>query len=522
LRLLITRPLNHPIILNKESTLVKMLAQILVVIFLFFSTVINAQVKLYGKLSPSAKNTEIKLTNFDGIKISITVNADNTFIFKSDSLQQGFYNIDEIGTVYLSEGYNLKIAPAKKKGEYLFTGKGALENNSFINAKKAISNFLPRDNKNEIYGGLAQSVYYTEPSYFLQKINDYKNYCTTLFNISKDTFFKKYASLDLDYFIKPIFFSYYAYYGKDIKLLKQAMVLLSKANATNTIATANKYMELEERAITKKLSDTCRLNLSKILYANWNKNDETLFKNSKNYRAALNDFLSLARSNVKYLKMPILNLEDIFVKDLAIANNEIINPYILNYFNYSISTNIINTTKDTAVANKYYQQFLAKNTKQDYVKEITQLYNNKILYSNGMPTPLFTFNNISNKPLALQSLLGKYVYIDVWATWCGPCKAEIPHLQKLEVAYKTKNIQFVSISVDEQKDAAKWKNYVTKKKLGGLQLMADSAFESTFIKNMGISSIPRFILIDPEGKLVAANALRPSDAELRKMLDKLL
>jgi thiol-disulfide isomerase/thioredoxin len=220
--------------------------------------------------------------------------------------------------------------------------------------------------------------------------------------------------------------------------------------------------------------------------------------------------------------MSYTNPEDRYIKNLAIANNEITDPYILNFFNYTNSTNIINTTKDTAVANKYYQQFLAKNTKQDYAKEITQLYNNKILYSNGMPTPLFSFNNIANKPVALQSLLGKYVYIDVWTTWCGPCKAEIPHLQKLEVAYKTKNIQFVSISVDEQKDATKWKNYVTKNKLGGLQLMADSSFESTFIKNMGINSIPRFILIDPQGKLVAANALRPSDAELRKMLDKLL
>jgi thiol-disulfide isomerase/thioredoxin len=501
---------------------VKKLAQILVVIFLFFSTVINAQVKLYGKLSPTSKNTEIKLTNFDGIKISIAVNADNTFIFKSDSLQQGFYNIDEIGTIYLSKGYNLKITPAKKKAEYFFKGKGAIENNALINAKKAIAIFLPQDNKNEIYGAMAQSVYYTEPSIFLEKLHNYKNYCTALFNNSQDTFFNKYAKLDIDYYCKPFFTSYYYYYGKDIKLLKQATELLSKANASNTLAIANKYMEFESKATTKKFNDIDRLNLSKIQNEEWDKNNEILFKNSKNYRDALNDFLSLASSSIKYRKIPIVKPEDIFFKHLVIANDEITNPYILNYFNYSNISNLISTTKNAEIATNYFQQFLTKNTRQDYAKEITQLYNNKILFGNGMSTPLFTFKNIKGTPIALQSLLGKYLYIDVWTTWCAPCKAEIPHLQKLESAYKSKNIQFVSISVDEQKDAVKWKNYVIKNKLGGLQLIADSAFESTFIKNMGINSIPRFILISPNGKLLESDALRPSDEELRKMLDKLL
>jgi thiol-disulfide isomerase/thioredoxin len=274
----------------------------------------------------------------------------------------------------------------------------------------------------------------------------------------------------------------------------------------------------------KEMSLTDMKKIMGIIYEDWDKTNENLFKNSSNYRKEFDKYIMAVYQDSKYMSMLMSakNPEDGMIVLLKAATDAVTNPYILNYFNYTYSTNIINATKDTAVATKYYQQFMANNTKQDYAKEITKIYQTKLKYSNGMPTPLFSFNNISGKPVALQSLLGKYVYIDVWATWCTPCKAEIPHLQKLEAIYKTKNIQFLSISVDEQKNAKRWKAYVTKNKLGGLQLMADSAFESNFIKSMGIISIPRFILIDPQGKLVEADALRPSDKQLKTILDKLL
>ena len=108
------------------------------------------------------------------------------------------------------------------------------------------------------------------------------------------------------------------------------------------------------------------------------------------------------------------------------------------------------------------------------------------------------------------------------ATWCGPCKAEIPHLKKIEADYHDKNIVFVSISVDKQKDWGKWEQYVREHDMKGIQLVADNAFESDFIKKMNINAIPRFILIDPSGKIISANALRPSNQELRDLLNKLL
>lgn len=137
-------------------------------------------------------------------------------------------------------------------------------------------------------------------------------------------------------------------------------------------------------------------------------------------------------------------------------------------------------------------------------------------------SPGFTFENFKGGTTSLKDFKGKYVYIDVWATWCGPCRKEIPFLQTVEEKYKTKNIAFVSISIDRVADHDKWKAMVEKDSLGGVQLIADKDWKSEFVKAYGIRSIPRFILIDPNGTIVNADAQRPSEPELQLLLNKLL
>ncbi|CAM3576012.1 TlpA family protein disulfide reductase [Flavobacterium chungbukense] len=140
----------------------------------------------------------------------------------------------------------------------------------------------------------------------------------------------------------------------------------------------------------------------------------------------------------------------------------------------------------------------------------------------GKPSPGFDYENFKGGKTKLSDLKGKYVYIDLWATWCAPCRAEIPYLQKIEEKYHGKNIEFVSISIDKLKDNEKWKKFVTDKHLGGIQLFADKDWESEFVMNYGVTGIPRFILIDPQGNIVKSDAPRPSDAELDKQLSALL
>jgi thiol-disulfide isomerase/thioredoxin len=141
---------------------------------------------------------------------------------------------------------------------------------------------------------------------------------------------------------------------------------------------------------------------------------------------------------------------------------------------------------------------------------------------NGTTSPSFNFENHKGGLTSLESLKGKYVYIDVWATWCGPCRQEIPFLQKTEEAYHGKNIEFVSISIDVVANKEKWNKFVIDNKLGGIQLLADKDWKSDFVQGYKINGIPRFILISPEGKIINADAPRPSSPELVTLLDSLV
>ena len=142
---------------------------------------------------------------------------------------------------------------------------------------------------------------------------------------------------------------------------------------------------------------------------------------------------------------------------------------------------------------------------EQYYKE-TQAVNKM----NNTVSPSFDYVNYAWGKSKLEDYKGKYVYIDVWATWCGPCRAEIPYLKTVEEKYHGKNIEFISIAIDVMKDMEKWRTFVKEKQLGGVQLFADNDWKSQFIKDYNINGIPRFILIDPTGKIVKADAPRPS------------
>jgi thiol-disulfide isomerase/thioredoxin len=155
-------------------------------------------------------------------------------------------------------------------------------------------------------------------------------------------------------------------------------------------------------------------------------------------------------------------------------------------------------------------------------------YNKNKVMGKGILSPKFeNYMDVKGGEKSLDSFKGKYVYIDVWATWCRPCIQQIPYLQALEKEYHNKNIEFVSISTDESRrsggswEAAekKWRGFIKKKNMTGVQLWSGQDY--SFQQAYQINSIPRFILIDPEGKIVEANAARPSDPALKSLFTSL-
>ncbi len=136
----------------------------------------------------------------------------------------------------------------------------------------------------------------------------------------------------------------------------------------------------------------------------------------------------------------------------------------------------------------------------------------------GNPAPLFNATTIDNKPFNLAELKGKYVAIDVWATWCGPCRVQSPYFEKFAVKYKDQPIHFIALSTDQRID--NWYVEAKAKPKSVLQLHAANA--DRFIKEYNIESIPRFILIDPQGNFVNSEMPFPSDKVFEKLLREAL
>lgn len=149
--------------------------------------------------------------------------------------------------------------------------------------------------------------------------------------------------------------------------------------------------------------------------------------------------------------------------------------------------------------------------------ELINSFSNLRYTLKGAALPDIAFKDVNGKEVKLQSLAGKYIYIDLWASWCKPCIAEIPNLHQLEKDYKDKNIVFVSISLDANK--SDWKNKMEELKLEGNQLeLGNSAYD----KLMNVSGIPHFILYGPDGKLISYKAPRPGTKEIRAIFDQYL
>lgn len=139
----------------------------------------------------------------------------------------------------------------------------------------------------------------------------------------------------------------------------------------------------------------------------------------------------------------------------------------------------------------------------------------------GKPVPDADLLTPDGKEVLLSSLFGKILYVDVWATWCGPCVAEAPYFKALAEKYKDDaRICFVSISVDRDSDA--WKAFVSKEKPFWPQYIFTDASHGDFCDKVGIKYIPRFMLIGPDGTFINGDCARPSSEEIDTILSQAL
>ena len=421
----------------------------------------SSKITLYNTYDTSNKK-ELTLENG---QFTDTVKINNTSKF---FLRQGNNSI----TVFLAEGDKLNFTYDANKADstLVFTGENS-----------AISTYLikKRNNNKELEIDMKDLYSLKEAGFVSHLLEVKKNQNDFLYNAAglSENFMKN-ETLNINYeYLSSLsnYENYHSYFSK------------------------NRDFKVSEK-ISNQLKD--------LSFEN-----EEDFKFSRNYRSLTTN--SYQKKATTLVESDSLTSDIAYLKTLAtVKNDEIKNKLLYDAAKYEVTY--------TADLETYYALYSKASTNKENDAKITESYHKLKVLAKGNPSPKFTdYENNAGGTISFDDLKGKYVYMDIWATWCGPCIAEIPFLKKVEKLYHTKNIEFLSISIDDVKDHEKWQKMIIDKELGGMQLLADNNWESQFIQDYLIKGIPRFILLDPKGNIVSANAPRPSDKKLTELFDEL-
>lgn len=159
-------------------------------------------------------------------------------------------------------------------------------------------------------------------------------------------------------------------------------------------------------------------------------------------------------------------------------------------------------------------QTLCKNKK--YISELNDSYQTYKKILSGMPVSDFRFIDQMGKVYTLSDFKGSYLYIDVWGLYCSPCLKAMPKFNEIKDIFKGKKINFIGVCRELPKNKDRWIKRMSEFNVTGLQFLPEN--EMQFLKDYLIGEIPRYILIDKEGRFMNANATQPSDELLNELL----
>ncbi|WP_200974866.1 TlpA disulfide reductase family protein [Echinicola sp. 20G] len=212
----------------------------------------------------------------------------------------------------------------------------------------------------------------------------------------------------------------------------------------------------------------------------------------------------------KYIEMRrdyILEKEDAHLQDYLMAR---LSMDAISYYGEEVTEIVLGSYKKKFPNSQYKPYLDAVNAKWEALAE-------------GKPAKEIEGTNPEGDAIKLSDFKGKVVYLDTWATWCGPCRGEFPSAKVLKEEYKdNEDVVFMYASIDSNKDA--WEKYLQNDpEFKGVHVYVDGAWKSELCEDYMIKAIPRYILFDKEGKIANAKAPRPSSGEeIREAINTLL
>lgn len=249
-----------------------------------------------------------------------------------------------------------------------------------------------------------------------------------------------------------------------------------------------------------------------------NINDESLFKSSGKSNL-IPDYIwyDLVLAHPEYYEgKPYIEREMLYLKEKV--SNAKVREYISDN---SVSSYMVVGDCDGLIdAFPLYKELSGKSEKY---KDNEKVFNSLRKLLPGVMATDFEMQDPNGNTVHFLDVVGKgkVTYIDFWATWCGPCCAEIPYVEKLVEYYKGNDkIEMLSISLDNNKKA--WLSKLEQDKPTWRQYIIPTAFNSSFAKEYNIRAIPRFMIFDKDGKIVTINAKLPSAKNIIEVLDGII
>jgi len=238
-------------------------------------------------------------------------------------------------------------------------------------------------------------------------------------------------------------------------------------------------------------------------YVSYENSRERNFEKYTNMLLMVNDKVEYS---LKHLKGEVI---DYSLAQLLMAHK----PYL----SVSLAQSVVSQIENEEIRSRFTGKYL------DDVIQQQAVIAEKEREKKAKENPVLSFSDLKGKTFDLSKFKGKVVYVDFWASWCGPCKIQFPYAKKLHESLPEKlkkDIVFLYISIDDAVE--KWKDGI---KSNGLEDFVNGHVEggwgAEILAKLGIRSIPRYMLIDKEGKIVNPNARRPNDPEVLSDLIRL-